>query len=251
MTTDAPQLKKPPIVEAVLDFDCDLRPGFDLAALEASSRKRFGDRYPKFHTQFLQEFKIETTPNASSSASTRQAIQAFQCSDEEGRQLVQVRAQGFSFNRLTPYSSLDDYLPEIERTWKAYVDLISPVLVRVIRLRYINRIFIPLKDGSVDLDEFLQIGPRVPEEDRLGLSSFLVQQVAVEKDTGHDVNLVLTAQAPENDRLPIILDITAASRVDSEPSDWAKMRQVIDSLRRLKNRVFRTSLTAKCIQLFQ
>ena len=72
---------------------------------------------------------------------------------------MQVRAQGFSFNRLAPYSGLDDYLPEIERTWSLYVDLASPVQIRAIRLRYINRILLPLAANTVDLDEYLKIGP--------------------------------------------------------------------------------------------
>ncbi len=101
---------------------------------------------------------------------------------------MQVRAQGFSFNRLAPYSSLDDYLPEIERTWRLYVDLVSPTQIRFIRLRYINRILLPMAEKKVDLDEFLTIGPRQPDE-----HAFLSQQASVEKDTGHQVNLVLTS----------------------------------------------------------
>jgi uncharacterized protein (TIGR04255 family) len=252
MTDDLiPQLRNPPIVEAVIDFDCDLPPQFDLAALEGATRATFGDKYPKLRTQLQQEFLIETKPNEPSSASIRQGLQALQCLYEDDRQLVQVRTQGFSFNRLAPYSTLDDYLPEIERTWRLYIDLVEPVRIRVIRLRYINLIHVPLTDGRVDLDEFFMIGPRVPDEERLRLSGFLTQQAAVEKDTGSEVNLVLTAQAPEKNALPVILDITVASRVDVEPSDWTSITRIVASLRSLKNRVFRTSLTDRCIRLFQ
>ena len=47
-----------PIVEAVLDVDCDMSPTFDLAALEKVSREAFQDQYPKFRTQFLEEHRI-------------------------------------------------------------------------------------------------------------------------------------------------------------------------------------------------
>ena len=96
------------------------------------------------------------------------------------------------------------------------------------RLRYINRIFLPLKEGKVDLDEYLKIAPRVPDEERLKLSSFLTQQLAVDKDTHHDVSLVLTSQPPENERLPVISDVTVGSRMNANPSDWAKMQQAIN-----------------------
>jgi len=248
MTVALPTLRNPPIVEAVLDIDCDLSPGFDLAALEANSRTQFSDQYSKSRTLFQQEIEVVAgTPHASS----RRAVQAFQFLHEDEKQLVQVRANGFSFNRLAPYTSLDDYLPEIERVWHLYVDLASPVEIRVIRLRYINRILVPMMTNTVDLDEFLTVGPRLPEEGRFVLSGFLIQQTANEKETGHQVNLVLTAQPPENERLPLILDIAAANRAIGNPRDWSRMRTVVESLRRLKNRVFFTSLTPKCIALFQ
>jgi uncharacterized protein (TIGR04255 family) len=245
------QLRNPPIVEAVFDVDCDLPPGFDLAALETPSHARFGDRYPKFRAQFLQEHKIETTDDTPPKMSTRLAVQAFQFLHDDEKQIVQVRAQGFSFNRLAPYTSLDDYLPEIERTWRLYVDLVSPVQIRAIRLRYINRILLPMTANTVDLDEFLKIGPRLPDEERLRLSGFLSQQAAIEKDTGHQVNLVLTAQPPVNETLPIILDITVASAVIVEPADWSSILRLVGSLRSLKNRIFVNTLTPKCIELFQ
>jgi uncharacterized protein (TIGR04255 family) len=246
-----PRFRNAPIVEAVFDVDCDLPPGFDLAALETAARTQFEAQYPKFRAQFLQEHKIETTQDAPPKMSTRLAVQVFQFLQDDEKQLVQVRAQGFSFNRLAPYSSLDDYLPEIERTWRLYVGLVSPIQIRVIRLRYINRILLPMTAGTVDLDDFLKIGPRLPDEDRLILSGFLNQQAAVEKDTGHQVNLVLTTQPPEREKLPVILDITVASTTTAKPADWASILPLIGSLRSLKNRIFLNTLTPKCIELFQ
>jgi uncharacterized protein (TIGR04255 family) len=250
--TNAPiRLKSPPIVEAVFDVDCDLPPGFDLAELERPSRERFGDQYPRSRTQFIREYKIEANVNAPLNASSRPAIQAFQFLHNDERQLVQLRVQGFSFNRLAPYSGLDDYLPEIERTWRIYVDLVSPVQIRAVRLRYINRILLPMTSNTLDLDEFLKIGPRLPDEDSLKLTGFLIQQAAIENNTNHNINLVLTDQAPANEKLPVILDITVTSPAIIEPADWPSMRRSIESLRGLKNRVFLNMLTSKCIELFR
>jgi uncharacterized protein (TIGR04255 family) len=238
-------------VEAVFDVDCDLPPGFDLARSEAPSRAAYREHYPKFRQQFLQEHKIETVDDAPPKMSSRLAVQALQFLHDDEKQLVQVRLQGFSFNRLAPYTSLDDYLPEIERTWRLYVETASPVQIRVVRLRYINRILVPMTANAVNLDEFLKIGPRLPDEDKLILSGFLNQQVAVERDTGHQVNLVLTAQPPGNETLPVILDITVASTLNAEPTDWSTISRNIASLRTLKNRIFRNTLTPRCIELFQ
>ncbi len=251
MNAAALKPRNPPIVEAILDIDCESPPGFDLAALEEPARERFRDRYPKFNTRLLHELEIEKKAEALPKLSSSQAVQAYQFFHDDEKQLVQVRAQGFSFNRLAPYSSLDDYLPEIERTWQLYVEMATPVATRNISLRYINRILLPTEAGKVELDDYLEIGPRLPDEESQEMTGFLIQHAAVEKDTGHRINLLLTARAPENEMLPVILDISVANPLREEPDNWPAIRQAIDSLRRLKNRIFQNTLTDKCLQLFQ
>ncbi len=245
------KLLHPPIVEAVLDVDCDMSPAFDLVALEKASREAFRDQYPKFRAQFLEEHRIEQKADQPTQVSAQRRLQAFQFLQEDEKQLVQVRIQGFSFNRLAPYTSLDDYLPEIERAWGLFASIASPVQIRVVRLRYINRILLPLTDGRVELEHYLKVGPRLPDEDRLRFAGFLNQYAAVEIDTGHQVNIVLTSQPPENDRVPIIFDICVASVETAEPGNWAWLLAKIQSLRHLKNRIFRNTLTEQCLNLFQ
>lgn len=245
------RLRNAPIIEAVLDVDCDLPPGFDLAAIEGASRERFRDQYPKFRTLFVQEHKIEANAEAPLKMSVRRGVQAFQFKQDDEKQLVQVRSQGYSFNRLAPYSTLDEYLPEIERTWRLYLDVVSPVQVRVIRLRYINRILLPMEGGKVDLDDYLKTGPRLADEDGLGLITFLNQYTAVETVTGHQINVVLTSQPPEGGTLPIIFDLSVANPLALETTDWPRMLAIILSLRVLKNRIFVNTLAERCIKLFQ
>ena len=251
MSEPALTLRNPPIVEAVVDIECDFKPGQNFNALEESARQRFGDHYPKFRPQFLQELQIEMKGNESLTHSKRQRIQAFQCLKDDEKQLVQVRSTGYSFNRLAPYTSFDDYLPEIRRTWVLYREIASPIQIKVVRVRYINRIRLPFTDGRVEIDEYFRIGPRLPDEERLTMVGFLNQYVAVEADTGHQVTTVLTAQQPDKDCVPIIFDNTAAAMSPVDPEDWERLEATLGALRALKNRVFRNTLSDKCLHLFQ
>jgi uncharacterized protein (TIGR04255 family) len=244
-------LKAPPIVEAVLDIDCDMPPGLDIAGLETATRDALRDHYPKFRKQFMQALQVQAVPDQAPNVTTQQGIRALQILEKDEKQLVQIRVQGFSFNRLAPYSSLDEYLPEMERTWRIFLRLVMPIQVRLIRLRYINRIMIPLETGRVDLDKYLKLGPRLPDEDRLTLVGFLNQHTAEEIATGNRVNIVLTGQTPENDKLPLILDIDAFRLGECDPSDWKGIESTIQSLRHLKNTIFENSLTDQCLDLFQ
>lgn len=245
------KLLNPPIVEAVLDVECDLPPGQKLAALEGPALERLRDRYPKFHTQFVQEHQIAATPGGPPEVSVRHGVQAFQFLQDDEKQLVQVRVQGFSFNRLSPYTSLDDYLPEIERVWRLYAGLAAPVQVRLIRLRYINRILLPFTGGSINLDDFFKVGPRLPDEENLTFTGFFNQHTAVEVQTGHQINIVLTSQPPQGDKLPVIFDNCVTATETGEPENWEWILTKIQSLRDLKNRIFKNTLTEICLNLFQ
>lgn len=247
------KLRHAPIVEAVLDIDCDFKPDQKLKYLETSARKRLLDQYPKTRTRVMQQVQIEAKDSGPVSHSVQQGeLQAFQFLHEDEKQLVQVRVEGYSFNRLAPYASFDDYLPEIRRTWNLYREIASPIQVRSLRLRYINRIYLPLVAGGVQLDDYFKVGPRLPDEDRLKLTGFLNQHTAIEADTGHQVTTIFTAQRVENDRLPIIFDNTViAAAVSVVPEDWDRLEATLKSLRALKNHVFRNTLTDKCLSLFQ
>ena len=83
------------------------------------------------------------------------------------------------------------------------------------------------------------------------LKGFLNQYAAVDATSGHHVNVVLTAQPPEDTTLPVILDITVAANVTADPNDWAWLAGRIATLRVLKNSVFRSILEDECLQLFR
>jgi uncharacterized protein (TIGR04255 family) len=243
------KLPHAPIIEAVLDIDCDMPPKFDLAGLEQVALEWFREKYPVIKKQYLEEFQIKMGQTEPANYLSKRAMRAFQFFQEGEKQIIQIRSNGFSFNRLAPYSSLDDYLPEIERTWKIFVGMASPVQIRTIQLRYINRIFLPLGPGGVNLSDFFKIYPTLPVEN-LTLTGFINQYLASEKDTGNLVNVILTSQPVENGKAPMLFDNSAVWTGAAEVGNWAWILSKIISLRDLKNRIFENTLTEPCLNLF-
>jgi uncharacterized protein (TIGR04255 family) len=241
----------PPIVEAVVDIECDLPPNFNLIAIEASANTAFQAEYPQSKKRFVEQHVFEPHGEEPATHTTMRGIQALQFQKQDNTQLVQVRTTGYSFNRLAPYSTLDDYLPAIEKTWTQFVKIASPVQIRAVKLRYINRILIPLMDGKLDLDGFLTVGPQLPDESNLTFVGFLNQYAAVESSTKAKANVVLTIQPTEGDKLPLIFDIGVEQEGVGAVEDWPWVRDKILSLRGLKNRIFKNTLTDQCRNLFQ
>jgi uncharacterized protein (TIGR04255 family) len=120
-----------------------------------------------------------------------------------------------------------------------------------VQLRYINRILLPMAGGKVELNDYLKKGLQLPDDERLGFLSFLNQHTAFEHGTDNRINIVLASQPVEGEKLPIILDIAAAKMKPIEPTDWSEILKTVQSLRDLKNRVFRNTLTETCLNLFQ
>jgi uncharacterized protein (TIGR04255 family) len=251
MTESKFKLLRPPIVEAVIDLECDMPPSFKLTSVEQKAHKVFDDTYPKSRVHFIEEHRIQSTQDKASTHSLKREAQGLQFLTEEENQIVQVRTNGFSFNRLAPYSTLDEYLEEIKRTWQLFISIAAPVRVRFVRLRYINRIIIPLDSGSLELEDYFQVSPRLPDTNKLVFTSFVNQHTAVEVDTKYQVNIVLASQLMEDKIFPVILDICVAANEGAEVSDWAWIESKIQALRSLKNRIFENTLTAKCLSLFQ
>ncbi len=248
--TSTPKLPNPPIIEAVLDIDCELPPSFDIRSVEEAARKTLAKSYPKLRPIVVQDHRVETTPDNRMKYSVEGGLQGFQFLKSDEKQLVQLRSQGFSFNRLAPYSSLDDYLPQIKKLWLQYLKIATPVTVRSIRLRYINRILIPTDTHGVKLEDYILNGPRLADPERLTLTGFLDQYSAIDKKSGHQTNSVLTLQPIVDDKLPVIFDNGVTSSESGDVDDWNWIRSTILDLRELKNHIFLRTVTEKCLNLF-
>lgn len=243
-------LDNPPTVEAILDIDCSIPPAFDLEKSEKHIRDLMRDSYPEIRHQYFQEHQITQDQDQSPKMQVNRGLQALQFVSKDKKQLAQFRSVGYSFNRLSPYSSLDKYLPEIKRTWELYSGFVKPVQIRKIGLRTINRILIPLTEGGCDIDKYLKTGPKLPGEDELIFTGFLNHHTAVEKESGNRLSIVLTTQNPEESALPVILDIDAFLPCEFDPLPWSNILDIILALRGLKNRVFSNTLTETCLSQY-
>lgn len=250
------QLKNAPIIEAVVEFYCELPPGQDRTGWESALKIRFGDVYPECQAQHLQEFNFQVAPDVQTQATgaVRQGLHGFRHVTADGKQLVQCRIDGFFFNRLAPYTSFEDYLPEALRCWALYCEVAQPVIVRQIGLRYINRLSLPIPEEKVQLGEYLQHPPRVvtpSDKYDFTFTEFVHQHQVVEPKTNTLATVVLASQPVDAGHLPVIFEISAIRAGMFNPSDHASFAVALQSLRDLKNHVFENTLTTKCLKLFQ
>jgi uncharacterized protein (TIGR04255 family) len=244
-------IPSPPIIEAVVDIDCDLPPNLDLQGLREAAGDVLRDRYPKCREQLIQEHLFTKEGDAPPEFRVSQGLGALQFVSEDEKQLIQFRPNGFSFNRLAPYGSLDEYLPEIEEGWRLFRSLAKPVVIRKVGIRMINRIFLPITDGNLRFGDYLANSPRLPAvQGELGFLGFFEQHMVVDNTTGDRANIVRTTETIADNRMPMILDIDVFRVCEGDPADWNEINLALASLRDLKNRIFNHTLTPQCLNLF-
>ena len=138
------QLKNPPIHEALLDVQVTLPSETSLEVLrkfQAGLEARFPERQERISLQ--QGFQISGAGDSQAITSSRSVDGYLFVAKADGK-IVQARQDGFTFNKLRPYSNWDAFSAEAKELWQRYVEIAKPANVRRIGLRYLNRIEIPL-----------------------------------------------------------------------------------------------------------
>lgn len=246
---DYPHLSNAPIVEAVIDFRVKLSSDFKLDAFHPL-RSKLSEDYPGFEEQQLIEQKIEQEPGQPMQFSTRvSGIHGHRLLSKDGKNVVQLRRDGFTFSRLNPYTEWEEVFGETWRLWCMYVETAKPLEVSRIAVRYINRLLLPLPFSNPE--EYLKAPPLTAEGWPSDMNTFLSRVVMHDPESETLVNVIqaLEPQAPGRNSVTLLFDIDAYQDV-SLPADDVTMRGRFAELREMKNRVFFKGLTDKAIDLF-
>ena len=243
-------LKNPPITEAILDVQVALPPQTDVERL-----KKLGEalqsEYPQVRPQFMAvvNFQVQLPP-VSPQPAINQGLRGYNFLSADSKEVVQFRLDGFTFNRLAPYTSWEDMYGKAEAAWHYLRGAFPNDKVTRVATRFLNRILLPLEGGRAEIDDYFSFGTKDPHDESLQFANFVSYQFFIDVKTGFGANINIAMQPFENNRLPVILDIDIFeqrpdSLIGTEPfSVLAEMREV-------KNRLFLKALTPKALELFQ
>jgi uncharacterized protein (TIGR04255 family) len=242
-------LSNAPITEAIIDFRVKLSAEISIETLNsihASIIQKYPKRRERKQWRGRIELKEALLPNP---------IPAFKGTDgylfstEDDKQTVQVRLDGFTFNRLKPYGTWEELRDEARRLWDLYARIATPELITRVAVRYINQLDIPLP--IKDFSDYLVAPPTVPENLPQGVNSFLTRVVF------HDPAIKVVGiihQALESlsgkDVAPIILDIDVFRQATigiNKEDVW----ELLEKMHDFKNKIFFESVTEKTLRLFE
>lgn len=241
-------LDKAPITEALIDFRVKLRSGFNIVEF-SSLEETLRDTYPSMRKmyRFEGEFKVEGSKVGTTREDTR--LHGYSFRSDDGKNVVQFREDGFTFNRLYPYTNWKDVSAEAERLWGVYLAKAPVELVTRIAVRYINQLNIPLP--ITDFAKYLTAPPSIPTTLPQEVSHFLTRMVVHDRESGAIANIT---QALQKSDLPgyatIVLDIDVY-RLQESGFDVEEIQPILEQLHHLKNRIFFDSITDETARLFE
>lgn len=242
-------LTRAPITEALVDFRAAAtKPLTDEAG---ALRSELAERFPKVIEVRQYEAGLELRPGEPPvSVGKDRGFHGYRFESSGREEIAQFRVDGFTYNRLRPYTDGERVLSTALDLWKVYVKVAAPHVVSRVALRYINRLELRLTKLE-DLGRFLTSVPQHPPGATGALESHLTRAVVAGPEAGASA---IVTQAVEKgvqaDTLTVILDIDAY-RVGTFETAPDVLRPILESLRALKNAVFFGTITEATVELYR
>ncbi len=240
----------PPITEAILDIRVSLPKEITLDVL-ASLHQDIKEQFPTRKERHTWEGGFQVKPGAPPEILSKpDRVDGYLFLSPNGEKIVQSRLDGFTFNKLKPYSNWETFSKEAKYYWEHYIKIVKPINVTRIALRYINRIEIPLpiKDFKEYFLTVPEVAPGVPQ----GLSGLFMQLVIPKEEIGSTAIITMTYDKVDPNKAvwPFIFDIDAFNNNVLLPNSieiWKKLEQ----LREFKNQIFLNTMTNKTKEMFK
>lgn len=239
-------LKHAPIREAVIDFRIEPRLDIEsIRTLGASLKEDFQESSDIRLSVFGMETGHEGTVKTSS---VDHGAVGIRLTTADGKYVLQLKVDGFTFSRLPPYENWDNFSSKAKKYWQQYIALVGDMSVTRVATRFINVMEIPLP--ILDFKEYLTEPPEVPSRLPQELAGFFSRLAIVNRELDAVAAVTLALEDFSREQAPIVLDIDVFKNMNEQaenPDVWA----VLEALRNFKNDIFFESITEKTARQFE
>lgn len=250
MSQASPDYARAPIAEALLDVRvADLEPSVleQLAAYDDAA-------YPTRSEQTVKEVEVSSGARAAA-AKVERKLSGYMWTSNDGRNMVQMRTDGFACGQLAPYSGWEAFYGEARRLWLAYTGRVGHFQLMRASLRYVNQIQVAVE--GLDVSDYLTTRPEVAQDLSYPVAGFFMG-IDISLDdlnaSARLVETVLPCESVDNSyRLVLDIDVvrTFNQALSSNDCDIETFDATFDDLHKAKNHVFETSISDKTRELLR
>lgn len=181
--------RKPPVLEALCEFRFTSETLWDWV-IPGLVYERIRDEFPVREQQNVLQMQVGFTPEGVT-PNAQSGVGQMQFWRPDRSAIVQVGPDHLSVNCLRPYPGWLQFKPLIERVLGHYQEAAEPSQLISIALRYINRIELPPAAEKRHIQEFTNVYPRIPDDEKQSWQSW-AQRVEIVKP---ELNAIFVVQA--------------------------------------------------------
>ena len=241
-------LANAPITEAIIDFRVKHTQGFQVEKF-LTLKAELASEFPIIEPRTIVEGAFEIKVGERIEAKKREELQGYWFKSTDGLSIAQFRSDGFTFNRLRPYTSWEEIFPKAWRLWQFYAGTGAAEFVTRIATRFVNRL--TFRTPVSDLSTYLTAPPRGPEGISANIAGFLTRVVIEVAEKGLTSNITQALEkGVDPSSITVILDIDAYRQKQFDVEDKS-LFETFDGLRKLKNDIFFNSITEETARLLE
>lgn len=229
---------KPPIQEVILEVKADLPDQSKDVALLRRLEKQIDGRFVASRT-------IDEKPNDAAEANARIIGQEFRSANPV--EIVRAKSDGFSFHKLPPYTSWEEWKPRAAQAFDSYRKLVHPKRLTWASVRYVNRILVPTPAEMADFFlTYPEIGRGIPQS----VAGFYMQ-ATIPHASGTFIILRQAMIEPDaTNAAAIILDIQTLNRLTGGETP-TEIDAIVNKLHEIEIDTFEHCITNRTRELFQ
>jgi uncharacterized protein (TIGR04255 family) len=174
---------------------------------------------------------------------TRNEMFGWRFESEDGARIAQLRRNGVGVSIVRDYTKWEDIHSLTRSFWELFVERAGDAIVSKVAARYINVLEIP--NSNPRFEDYFVAAPRVPEELPQGVRHFF-QRVEIPFEQNVIAIVIQTMDAATPTGVPLILDIDVQMTKEI-PAKSLGIWTALDSLRKIKNDIFFSSLSERAL----
>lgn len=230
-----PHYEKAPITEAIIDIQVTGGPS---ATRNPISKELIIKESGYSTVEDMVRFQGQITMGASMTTSAKQDPAGYRITSKDGKQVFQIREDGFTFSRLAPYQDWEIFSSEAKRLWGLYRSHAAECQVTRVGLRYINRLNIP--GDCFELKDYLHTHPETSSE--WPLRSYFMRLEIPQDDLQAVALITQGLLPPPNDHLTSILLDIDVFRQQECPTEEEGLWKLFEQFRVRKNYLFESCI---------
>lgn len=241
--------KHPPITEAVIQISFK-RPH------DKSKLDKFLKKIKNIYTDYnlLESYKFGLGLRVSNIQTKKPEVEqtpeiVHRLSSKNMTLQLLLNESSFIVSQLSPYCGWNDFISRFVRDWELWKKSLGFNEIKMIGVRYINRLDIPVSGSEIEFEHYVNIYPEIPKFLGPQLTYAIQAKIPVNELKSMLALNSAVVESPLLNYMSLVIDQDIVKTVDLPQNDES-IYNYLNDVHKYKNNVFESCITDKAREIF-